>query len=93
VELIDQQLADDAENLAKIDEMIRAVNTAFPLLDPTLFGDPAAAAMVPGVQAKVVSEAKPPQVAAEAAADDASADDEPTDAEPTGGPTERDDTE
>ncbi len=47
IELIDQQLADDAENLAKIDEMIRAVNTAFPLLDPTLFGDPAAAATVP----------------------------------------------
>jgi segregation and condensation protein B len=40
VELIDQQLADDAENLAKIDEMIRAVNTAFPLLDPALFGSP-----------------------------------------------------
>jgi segregation and condensation protein B len=37
-ELIDQQLADDAEQLAKIDEMIRAVNTAFPLLDPTLLG-------------------------------------------------------
>lgn len=37
-ELIDQQLADDAEQLAKIDEMIRAVNTAFPLLDPTLMG-------------------------------------------------------
>ncbi len=35
-ELIDQQLADDAEQLAKIDEMIRAVNTAFPLLDPAL---------------------------------------------------------
>ena len=33
-----QQLADDAEQLAKIDEMIRAVNTAFPLLDPTLLG-------------------------------------------------------
>ena len=37
-ELIDKQLADDAEQLAKIDEMIRAVNTAFPLLDPTLLG-------------------------------------------------------
>jgi segregation and condensation protein B len=35
-ELIDQQLADDAEQLAKIDEMIRAVNTAFPLLDPSV---------------------------------------------------------
>jgi segregation and condensation protein B len=37
-ELIDQQLADDAEQLAKIDEMIRTVSTAFPLLDPTLMG-------------------------------------------------------
>ncbi|MFO0573046.1 MAG: SMC-Scp complex subunit ScpB [Polyangia bacterium] len=37
-ELIDQQLADDAEQLAKIDEMIRTVSTAFPLLDPTLLG-------------------------------------------------------
>lgn len=48
VELIDQQLADDAENLAKIDEMIRAVNTAFPLLDPALFGSPLEAAHSPG---------------------------------------------
>lgn len=47
VELIDQQLADDAENLAKIDEMIRAVNTAFPLLDPALFGSPLDAAQGP----------------------------------------------
>lgn len=37
-EWIDRQLEDDAEQLAKIDEMIRAVNTAFPLLDPTLLG-------------------------------------------------------
>lgn len=35
-ELIDQQLADDAEQLAKIDEMIRTVSTAFPLLDPNV---------------------------------------------------------
>lgn len=55
VELIDQQLADDAENLAKIDEMIRAVNTAFPLLDPQLFGAPLDAA-----QAKVAAATEQP---------------------------------
>ncbi len=53
VELIDQQLADDAENLAKIDEMIRAVNTAFPLLDPSLFGEPAFAVPSPSAPSSV----------------------------------------
>lgn len=32
--LLEKQLADDADNLARIDEMIRTVQTAFPLLDP-----------------------------------------------------------
>ncbi|MBL9045446.1 MAG: SMC-Scp complex subunit ScpB [Myxococcales bacterium] len=65
VELIDQQLADDAENLAKIDEMIRAVNTAFPLLDPQLFGGPA---VVPS-----------PNVPTPTAAESAEPSDEPAD--------------
>ena len=69
VELIDQQLADDAENLAKIDEMIRAVNTVS-ALDPALL---AIRRQRPWSQrqAKVVLKPKPPQVAAEP--DDASA--------------------
>lgn len=94
VELIDQQLADDAENLAKIDEMIRAVSTAFPLLDPTLFGDPAAAAMVPGGTVPGARVAKPEKAeAAPAVADEESADEATADADSTDGPTERDDTE
>ena len=60
VELIDQQLADDAENLAKIDEMIRAVNTAFPLLDPSLFGEPAFAVPSPSAPSSVTPEAAEP---------------------------------
>ena len=60
VELIDQQLADDAENLAKIDEMIRAVNTAFPLLDPSLFGEPTFAVPSPSAPSSVTPEAADP---------------------------------
>lgn len=32
---LERQLADDTEHLARIDEMIRAVSTQFPLMDPT----------------------------------------------------------
>ncbi len=99
VELIDQQLADDAENLAKIDEMIRAVNTAFPLLDPTLFGDPAEAATVPGGTPSPAGSA--PSAAVSHGTADLAIDDEALDAEPddqpkdgpTDGPTERDENE
>lgn len=56
-ELIDRQLADDAEQLAKIDELIRAVNTDFALMDlgapqtggiPGMTGPPGSAARPPG---------------------------------------------
>lgn len=62
-ELIDQQLADDAEQLAKIDEMIRTVSTAFPLLDPNVL---AAMGVAPpdGIAAPIPT-APPPAAAPE----------------------------
>jgi segregation and condensation protein B len=76
-ELIDQQLADDAEQLAKIDEMIRAVNTAFPLLDPALAATlPDLTASIGG-QAKAADPAPPTTQDADADAEpDTAADDE-----------------
>lgn len=60
-ELIDQQLADDAEQLAKIDEMIRTVSTAFPLLDPNVL---AAMGVAPPEHLAAQVPTAPPQAAA-----------------------------
>lgn len=68
-ELIDKQLADDAEQLAKIDEMIRAVNTAFPLLDPTLLGMVADGTLPPPAAASNSSPATDPLAGLSALAD------------------------
>lgn len=63
-ELIDQQLADDAEQLAKIDEMIRTVSTAFPLLDPNVLA--AMGVAPPEAMAAPVPTAPPAATAPEA---------------------------
>lgn len=77
-ELIDRQLADDAEQLAKIDELIRAVNTDFALMDlgapqpggvPGMPGVPAGAARPPaGVPVRSDDDDEPDDDRAELAA-------------------------